>query len=408
MMPAYFNEHDKFAADWVASMLNGDGRSVMDRRDIQEVMPDDLADFSQVHLFSGVAGWPAALALAGWPRHLEVWTGSPPCQPYSPAGKRQGAADARNLWPEMLRLVGVRRPDTVFIEQVASAIGHGWLDGVCADLEGLGYACGAVVLGAHSAGSPHIRQRLFLVADAQRDGLQGGFDAVAGQGANDGRLRLADCGGVLGGVGNAVGLGLGRDAGAAPGTQGGGEGGGSSDGLGREQPRLSGATRGLADAHGRRRGERTERDGGAARPEQQAPQRDDAGGCGGPVALGDAPGRGAVGGQLGLQPVGGVARDHWSEFDTVACTDGSSRRVEPGSSPLAHGVPSRRRDPRMGQLVARLVGMGLSPKAARRVVGLARSNRVGRLRGYGNAICVPTAAMFIRDFMAEKGIPCSQ
>lgn len=41
-----------------------------------------------------------------------------------------------------------------------------WLDGVFADLESEGYTCGAVVLGAHSVGSPHIRQRLYWAAQS--------------------------------------------------------------------------------------------------------------------------------------------------------------------------------------------------------------------------------------------------
>jgi DNA (cytosine-5)-methyltransferase 1 len=34
-------------------------------------------------------------------------------------------------------------------------------------LESEGYACGSVVLGAHSVGSPHIRQRLYWVANSE-------------------------------------------------------------------------------------------------------------------------------------------------------------------------------------------------------------------------------------------------
>jgi site-specific DNA-cytosine methylase len=39
-----------------------------------------------------------------------------------------------------------------------------WLDGISTDLGEEGYACGSAVLGAHSVGSPHIRQRLYWVA----------------------------------------------------------------------------------------------------------------------------------------------------------------------------------------------------------------------------------------------------
>lgn len=56
----------------------------------------------------------------------------------------------------------------------------------------------------------------------------------------------------------------------------------------------------------------------------------------------------------------------WSEFDLIPCADGKARRIEPGSFPLAHGVPAR----------------------------------VLRLRGYGNAIVPQVAAAFIKAFMS--------
>ena len=52
----------------------------------------------------------------------------------------------------------------------------------------------------------------------------------------------------------------------------------------------------------------------------------------------------------------------WDAFDITYCADGKARRLEPGTFPLAHGVP----------------------------------NRVGKLRAYGNAIVPQEAALFIR------------
>ena len=162
-MTAYYNEHNKFAAAWLRALIK-DGHIApgdVDERDIQDVKPDDLRPYTQVHLFAGIGGWSYALRLAGWPDDRPVWTGSCPCQPFSSAGKRQGTADKRHLWPDMFRLVRECKPPVVFGEQVEAAVRLGWLDGVFADLEGEGYACGAVVLGAHSVGAPHIRQRIY-------------------------------------------------------------------------------------------------------------------------------------------------------------------------------------------------------------------------------------------------------
>jgi site-specific DNA-cytosine methylase len=165
---AYYNEIDPYAAAWLRNLIREgliapgdvDGRSIVD------VQPDDLAGYRQVHFFAGIGGWSAALRLAGWPDDREVWTGSCPCQPFSAAGKQRGTSDERHLWPEMRRLVAERRPSVVFGEQVASALGRTWLGSVRADLEDLGYAVGAADLCAAGVGAPHIRQRLWWVADA--------------------------------------------------------------------------------------------------------------------------------------------------------------------------------------------------------------------------------------------------
>ncbi len=100
------------------------------------------------------------------PEDRLVWTGSCPCQPFSCAGKQKGTQDERHLWPEFRRLITECHPPIIFGEQVASKLGREWLAGVRADLEALGYAVGAADLCAAGATAPHLRQRLYWVADA--------------------------------------------------------------------------------------------------------------------------------------------------------------------------------------------------------------------------------------------------
>ena len=170
----YYNENDDKAAAWLRELISRglipDGH--VDSRSITEVKPDEIKGYTQCHFFAGIGGWSYALELAGWLPRTPVWTGSCPCQPFSSAGKGLAQKDERHLWPIFFDLIRQCRPEHVIGEQVASAIGHGWLDGVSSDLEAEGYACGAAVLGAHSVNAPHQRQRLYWVAHNEGSELQ--------------------------------------------------------------------------------------------------------------------------------------------------------------------------------------------------------------------------------------------
>lgn len=159
----YYNEFDPNASAWLRELI-AEGlipKGDVDDRSIADVAPGDLRGYKQCHFFAGIGGWSYALQLAGWDANRPVWTGSCPCQAFSTAGKQKGFADERDLWPVFFRLIKECRPEYVFGEQVENAIKHGWLDRVYRDMEGEGYSCGSVVLGAHSIGSPHQRQRLY-------------------------------------------------------------------------------------------------------------------------------------------------------------------------------------------------------------------------------------------------------
>jgi len=215
-MTAYYNEIDRFAAQYLRNLIAAGhiAPGIVDDRSIEDVHPSDLDGFTQCHFFAGVGVWSYALRRAGWPDHRPVWTGSCPCQPFSAAGKGAGFDDERHLWPAFHHLIRVVRPADVIGEQVASKDGLSWLELVQADLEAAGYAVGASDLCAAGFADPeitgamggaHIRQRLYWggkrLGDSNLEGSQGrdcgvlserSGQCVVGASGASGRLADAD------------------------------------------------------------------------------------------------------------------------------------------------------------------------------------------------------------------------
>jgi DNA (cytosine-5)-methyltransferase 1 len=294
-LTAYYNEIDPKAAAWLRELIKAGhiAPGDVDERSIVDIRPADLVGYTQCHFFAGIGVWSHALRRAGWPDNRPVWSGSCPCQPFSAAGKGDGFADERHLWPHFHWLIQNCRPTVVFGEQVASKDGLGWLDLVQADLEGSGYASGAVDTCAAGFGAPHIRQRLYWVAYSDNAGSQGWKQP----GCERTLERTSGAGGLVGGVAD-------------------------SPGIGR-------IARGNGD-NGKHDRQQFAPDGSNGRP----------------------------------SPTNGL----WSDADWLFCRDGKWRPVEPGTFPLAHGAAAR----------------------------------VGRLRGYGNAIVAPAAQAFVEAYLETE------
>jgi len=192
---AVYNEFDEYAADWLENLIAAGliANGIVDRRSIVDVRPDDYRGFRQVHLFAGIGVWSYAFRRAGVSDDTALWSLSCPCQPFSAAGKGAGVDDERHLWPHAHHLIRERRPAKIYGEQVASKDGLAWLDIVQTDMEGTGYAFGAVDTCSASVGAPHIRQRLRFHAYDLRSS-SGGLSDAADIGLGDSKLarRLAD------------------------------------------------------------------------------------------------------------------------------------------------------------------------------------------------------------------------
>jgi len=296
VLGSYYNEIDPFCAEWLRNLIAAGhiAPGEVDTRSIEDVRPDDLKGFTQCHFFAGIGVWSYALRRAGWPDDKEVWTGSCPCQPFSAAGKGAGFTDERHLWPAWFHLIAECRPATLFGEQVASKDGLAWLDLVQSDLEGANYSNAAFDLCAASVGAPHIRQRLYFVADSNNKRRRYGEHALL-RAENDrwfGAETLPEAAG-RGEAGN-----LGDTDNARP--QGRGQRRNRADELSAGS---AGVARDVADADEQQR-ERL-------RNEWQRRWQEPAN------------------------------RSFWNACDWLPCTDGKARPVEPGTFPLAHGVAGR-------------------------------------------------------------------
>lgn len=128
--------------------------------------------------FPGVQAWigtpPQGCDIPGWnPSSVQrdaglhhdgeihlVWA-SPPCQPWSRAGKQKGHSDSREGWPATIAALQHLRPRWVVIENVVGAPAQEWAQ----QLMDAGVCARAVVwdLDAVRYGLPSRRRRLFIV-----------------------------------------------------------------------------------------------------------------------------------------------------------------------------------------------------------------------------------------------------
>ena len=111
-----------------------------------------------------------------------------PCQPFSVAGKRKGTDDPRHLWPHIARIVQAVRPVWCFFENVPGHLTIGYPE-VYRSLRDMGYSVEAGIFSAAECGAPHKRERLFILAQQQGDGLEGFTEEGLEQGGVTGTYK---------------------------------------------------------------------------------------------------------------------------------------------------------------------------------------------------------------------------
>jgi site-specific DNA-cytosine methylase len=88
--------------------------------------------------------------------------GGYPCQPFSNAGK-QDESDPRILWPTISNAIRTVKFDWLFFENTASHLRIGGHQ-VFQELQEMGYVVACDIIAATETGSPHKRERLFILA----------------------------------------------------------------------------------------------------------------------------------------------------------------------------------------------------------------------------------------------------
>jgi DNA (cytosine-5)-methyltransferase 1 len=147
---------------------------------------------------TGYSSDPCRQTSAQAPKRIDIITGGFPCQPFSHAGQRRGTEDDRHLWPEMLRVISevrptwvigenvagivsmelstlssqvesktlTRHPESDYVAHISSREANMLLNGICEDLEQIGYEVQPLVIPACGVDAKHRRDRVWIIAHA--------------------------------------------------------------------------------------------------------------------------------------------------------------------------------------------------------------------------------------------------
>lgn len=148
------SEHRRETGDMVSESGTTEGKAQQRQRRWDTARDSRPTLYGDIRTFDGTKYRGATLLTGGFP-----------CQPFSQAGKRRGAADDRAIWPEMFRVIQEARPAWVLGENVAGIVTME-LDRVLSDLEGEGYAVQPIIIPACAVDAKHRRDRVWIVGHA--------------------------------------------------------------------------------------------------------------------------------------------------------------------------------------------------------------------------------------------------
>ncbi len=154
------------AAEWA-----GFESSIMVERDkfCQRLLKQNFPDaelFDDVTTFNGL----------NYRGEITLLSAGFPCQPHSLAGKRKASGDERDLWGEVVRILGEVQPRWFLGENVPGLLSSEsgiFFGRVVNDLAKVGYRMGWAMYGAKDVGAVHRRNRVFIVAYSQSKSSNG-------------------------------------------------------------------------------------------------------------------------------------------------------------------------------------------------------------------------------------------
>ncbi len=135
----------------------------------QQVIAQRIKDgcLDEAPIFGDINEFVESGAAKKYQGFVDVVTAGFPCQPFSHAGKQQGKADKRNMWPATIQCIRDVRPRYAFLENVPGLLNSGYFGEILSSLAQAGFDARWVVLGADDVGAPHRRKRLWILAYPQ-------------------------------------------------------------------------------------------------------------------------------------------------------------------------------------------------------------------------------------------------
>jgi DNA (cytosine-5)-methyltransferase 1 len=159
---------------------------------IRDGLLDDAPIWDDVRTFDG----------RPWRGCVDIITAGFPCQPFSTVGQQWGEQDARNLWPETIRVIREVGPRFCLLENVPNLLAHEYYGTILGDLAEGGLAGPWDVLSAAQCDGPHRGDRLWIVAtspgercEASEDEARKFTEGLCSQGTpeNWGGVRASLC-----------------------------------------------------------------------------------------------------------------------------------------------------------------------------------------------------------------------